>query len=47
MFPHVRFKLSLKLYLLTWNSEHKKLNSGEKPKKLLCAGFTNTSEIGP
>lgn len=47
MFPRVRFKLSLKLYLLTWNSELKKLNSGEKPKKLLCAGFISTSDIGP
>lgn len=45
--PRYQNQASLKLQFLTWVSELKKLNPGEKPKEFFPAGFISISEAGP
>lgn len=45
--PRYQIQANLKLQLLTWISELKKLNPGEKPKEFSPAGFISISEGGP
>lgn len=45
--PKYQIQAGLKLQFLTWVSELKKLNPGEKPKEFFPAGFISISEAGP